>query len=105
MKNYTFVLLTIFFVSSCRSVERKLICNEVTKYQVDETTSYLYHKGHCYSAPFDLNNWEILEDYKEVPVESCDGLQGVNVKFGIEEVTPKFTALQRLREESCRKRK
>jgi hypothetical protein len=102
MKNFIFVLLTIFFVNSCNSIQRKAVCNEVTNYQVNETTSFFYRKGKCYAAPFDVNNWEVLEDYIQVDLERCDGLQGVNIDYGILEITPKFTALQRIRSEQCR---
>lgn len=102
MKNFIFVLLTIFFASSCNTIQRKAICSEVTKYQVEETTSFIYRRGHCYAAQFDLNSWQNTEDYIEVDLARCDGLQGINVEFGIEEVTPKFNALQRIRGEQCR---
>jgi hypothetical protein len=102
MKNFICVLLTIFFVSSCNTIQRKAVCNEVANYQVEETDSYFYRKGRCYSARFDINSWLILEDYTEVPLEKCDGLQGVKVEVAVSEIIPKFTALQRIRSEQCR---
>lgn len=101
MKTITFVLLMTFFASSCNTVVRKAMCKEITKYQVDMVDSYVYRKGRCYSAPFNVNSWQDLQDYVEVPLENCDGIQGVKVTFGISEIKPKFTALQRIRENAC----
>lgn len=89
----------------CRSLERKAICNEVAKYQIEMTDGYFYRKGHCYRAALDVNTWEDQEDLMEVELSECDGIQGVKATFAIAEIQPKFTALQRLREESCAKQK
>jgi len=88
-------------VVSCRSFERTLICNEVTKYQIDMTEGYFYRRGHCYKAPLDVNVWENQADLVEVELYECDGIHGVKDTFAISEIQPKFTALQRLREDSC----
>lgn len=93
--------MTLFAVVSCRSPERAAICHEVDKYQIDLTEGYFYRRGHCYKAPLNVNAWENQEDLVEVELFECDGIHGVKATFAIEEIQPKFTALQRLREESC----
>lgn len=107
MKNFILLLLMIYVASSCRSVERQLICNEVEKYQIAPTESCItsIKFESCLCAPFDVNTWSITGDYEKKPLEYCDGIEGVKVEFGVQEIQPKFIALQRLREESCRKRK
>lgn len=91
----------LFVVASCRSLERGAICHEVTKYQIEMTDGYFYRKGHCFKAPLDVNVWENQTDLVEVELKECDGIHGVKVTFAIAEIQPKFTALQRLRKESC----
>jgi len=93
--------MMLFAVASCRSLERSLICAEVTKYQIDLTEGYFYRRGHCFKAPLDVNVWENQEDLVEVELHECDGIHGVKATFAIAEIQPKFTALQRLRKESC----
>lgn len=93
--------MMLFVLAGCRSLERKIICNEVARYQIEMTDSYFYRKGHCYKAPLDVNRWETKEDLIEVDLSECDGVHGVKATFAISEIQPKFTALQRLREESC----
>ena len=102
MKIFTCVLLTLLFVS-CQSVERKAICKEVTKYQIEMTEGYFYRKGHCWKAPLNVNAWESQADLVEVDLSECDGIHGVKATFAIAEIKPKFQALQRLRTESCKK--
>lgn len=105
IRNSILILSTVFFASSCKSPERALICNEVSKYQVNETEACVTSVKHnaCFCAKFDVNTWNTLEDFREEPLDYCDGFIGVKNKFGIEEIQPKFKALQRLRTESCRK--
>jgi len=81
-----------------------MVCNEVTKYQIDMTEGYFYRRGHCYKAPLDVNVWKNQTDLVEVDLSECDGIHGVKVTFAIAEIQPKFTALQRLREESCKRK-
>jgi hypothetical protein len=66
---------------------------------------YFYRRGHCYKAPLDVNVWENQADLVEVELYECDGIHGVKATFAISEIQPKFTALQRLREESCAPKK
>jgi hypothetical protein len=97
--------MMLFVVASCRSLERTLTCNEITNYQIDMTEGYFYRRGHCYKAPLNVNAWENQGDLVEVDLYECDGIHGVKVTFAIAEIKPKFTALQRLREESCAPKK
>lgn len=103
-----FVLSMMFFVSSCRSFERKLICDEVTQYQVKETevciVSIRFNSCLC-ADKFDLNSWSTINDFRQEPLDYCDGIMGVQKEFALKEVEPKFVALQRLRESSCQKTK
>ena len=100
----TFALLMMFFVVSCRSFERELLCNEIDKYQVIETeaciVSIKYNACLC-TSNFDVNSWTALEDYRKEPLEYCDGIMGVKRDFALAEIEPNFVALQRLRESSC----
>jgi hypothetical protein len=99
-----FVLSMMFFVNSCRSPERALICNEVTKYQVVENevcvVSIKFNACLC-ADKFDINSWSQISDFKAKPLEYCDGIMGVQKEFALKEIQPKFKALQRLRESSC----
>lgn len=100
------VLLMMFFVSSCRSVERALICNEVDNYQVDETevciVSIRLNSCLC-TTNFDINSWTSTNDFTHNALDYCDGFMGVRRDFALREIQPKFKALQRLRESSCQK--
>lgn len=103
-KNFTFVLLMTFLLGSCRSVERATICHEVAKYQVEPTEACVVSMKHlaCFCGPFDVNTWEFTGELVEDHLDKCDGIVGVQTSFGIQHITPNFTALQRLREESCK---
>jgi hypothetical protein len=97
----------MFFVSSCRSFERELICKEVAKYQVNENevcvVSIKFNACLC-ADKFDINSWSQITDFRQEPLEYCDGIMGVQKEFALKEIQPKFKALQRLRESSCQPR-
>lgn len=95
-------------VSSCRSVERTLVCNEVKKYQIDPTeaciVSIKFDACLC-TSNFDVNSWSAETEFRKEPLEYCEGIMGVKRDFALAEIQPKFVALQRLRESSCNPRK
>lgn len=100
-----FVLSMMFFVNSCNSLERKAICNEVTKYQIKETevcVVSIKNNACLCSDKFDVNSWSYSTDFRAEPLDYCDGIMGVRSKFALAEIQPKFKALQRLRESSCK---
>ena len=107
MSKFITILLMTYFASSCRSVERALICNEVDKYQVKPTETCIISvsRDTCYCADFDVNSWSTTSDLRRNPLEYCEGIQGIKSEFAIGEIRPKFIALQRLRESSCKVKK
>lgn len=106
-KNIFALLMTCLVLVSCNSVERKAICGAVTSYQIEENEACIVSIQHnaCLCAKkFDFNSWSENSKFRVEPLEYCEGLMGVNKDFALREIQPKFIALQRLRESSCKPR-
>jgi len=60
------LLSTIFFLNSCRSFERQVICKEIDLYQIKPVPmcdiSFQFNRCRC--RCFDYNKWETLPDLK-----------------------------------------
>lgn len=106
-KNIVVLLMMCLSLVSCQTAERKLICNEVTNYQVKEgeacIVSIKFNACLC-SNKFDVNSWSSPVEFRVEPLTYCDGIMGLNKDFALKEIQPKFVALQRLREASCKPR-
>jgi len=74
MRMITTLLWMIFFLSSCRSFERQVICQEIDKYQIKPIplcdVSFQFNRCRC--RCFDYNKWETLPDIKK-----CKNFQDV----------------------------
>lgn len=67
MKMLITILLTTFFLSSCRSVERRVICGEINIYQIKPVPmcdiSFQFNRCRC--RCFDYNQWTTISDINQ----------------------------------------
>src|SRR5690606_31317200 len=96
MRTYIVVLLMIF-LSSCRSVERTLVCNAVEDYSVGviEACTYSHQFKGCYCYDFDFESWSAVSDVRREDESYCDDLQGFKLDYSLQHIQPKIKALSR----------
>lgn len=121
MKTIILMLLMMFLslgVSSCGSVTRKIVCNQIHDNEMKPLASgqISLHFKHCLARCIDPNSWEYLEltncpnEFPEAkageivrkyPIENCEGIVGFFIEDIATEIRPKVTALNRIKEDYC----
>lgn len=98
------MLSMIFLVGSCRSVNTRLVCNQLRKHEIKplQMCDISFKKNRCRCRDFDFNNWKELSEPVNYPIEHCEGVAGffVDPDIGVE-VRPNIRALANLKENLC----
>lgn len=103
--------LLMIFLTSCRSVERRVICAEIRKQeiapvemcdiQVDTDVFENLVSARCRCRQFDINSWTALTEPVNHPLWHCNHIAGYRLEAIATEVRPKVKALYRLKENLC----
>lgn len=101
-KILTIALLMISLVS-CRSIERRVVCNELRKHEISpvEMCDINIKFDRCRCRSFDLNSWNELSEPVNYPLSHCDKMTGFNTDVAAVEIKPKIKALYRIKENLC----
>lgn len=97
------IALLMTFLTSCRSIQRTLVCNELQNHKINPVTlcdiSIKFDRCRC--RTFDVNSWNSLSEAENFPLSHCDGLAGFKVDEIAGEIRPKIKAMYRLKENLC----
>jgi hypothetical protein len=103
MFKITMMLLMTFFLSGCRSVERRITCAQIKNHQVPQNmfcdVSFKFNRCRC--RQFDMNEWEAVGDPIDYPIEECEGIAGYFLEDIARDVRPNVKALANLRRNMC----
>lgn len=100
----TIILLSmIFFLSGCRSFERKLICNQIESHQIKphEICEVSFKFMRCRCKQFDFNSWEQLGTPVDFDVTHCDGVAGFRLTDIASDIRPNVKALAKIKGDLC----
>lgn len=102
MRVITIALLMISLVS-CRSVERRMVCSELKKQEINpvELCDISFQFNRCRCRSFDMNHWLALDKPVDHPIEHCEGVAGFRLEQIAVEISPKIKAMTRLKENLC----
>lgn len=97
------ILLSMISLTSCRSVERRLICAELKKQEIDpvEMCDINIKFDRCRCRMFDMNSWNALSEPINHPLSYCDGMAGYKLNDISLEIRPKVKAMYRLKANLC----
>lgn len=82
MQKLTIVLLTIFCLSGCNSIERKLVCKQVdsARFSLKPMYDISFKYNRCRARCFDMTNWNA------VAIANCSQLSSMSEEFGVVKV-------------------
>lgn len=97
------MLLMTFFLSGCRSFERKIICAQIRNHQVPtiEMCDISFKFNRCRCRLFNMNDWTAETEPTDYPLEYCENIAGFFLEDIAKDVRPNVKALANLRENMC----
>lgn len=97
------LLLTIFFLSGCRSFDRKVICAQLDRHQVKphEICDISFKNNRCRCREFDFNNWESLGPAVDHELDYCEGVAGFRLEDIANDIRPNVKALANIKANLC----
>lgn len=104
MAKITTLVLMIFFLSGCRSLERKLICAQLEQHKIrpHELCDISFSPTpRCRCRQFDFNSWEALGPAENFDLTYCQGVVGFRVSDVTSDIKPNIKALYKIKENLC----
>jgi hypothetical protein len=97
------IALSMIFLASCQSVERRAVCSELRKQEIKtiEMCDISIKFDRCRCRSFNLNSWTELSEPVNHPLAYCDKMVGFKADAAALEVRPKVKAMYRLKENLC----
>lgn len=97
------ILLMTFFLSGCRSVERRLTCAQIEAHQIPhvEFCDISFKFNRCRCRMFDMNSWEPTTEPIDYELEYCEGVAGPHLADIARDVRPNVKALAQLKRNLC----
>lgn len=105
------ILLLMIFLTSCRSVEQRVVCSELRKQEILPTEMCDIKieldafdnlvEARCRCRQFDMNSWTALTEPVNQPLSYCNNIAGYRLEAIALDIRPKVKAMYRLKENLC----
>lgn len=102
MKRIT-ILLLMSSLTSCRSFERQVICQQIAEHQIKpvQLCDISFQFNRCRCRNFDFNSWTALDKPVDHPLEYCEGIAGFPLETIASDIRPNVKALYTLKGNLC----
>lgn len=105
------MLMILVLMTACNSLERKLICKDVQRQEINSMPFYdvSFQFNRCRVRCFNLTDYTIVDDSEcgpsfvsgNYPLSACEGVQGFITEEWAAEVRPKLKNLRSVYLDEC----